>query len=68
MCLEVLKKKKEKFGLRFLRLKEREKGITNVFMEKKLTRKLYLVHLEVKIQVITCASCINNENANKKQK
>ena len=46
MYLEVLKKK-ERFDLRFSRLNNREKGMTNAFSRYKLTSKLSLVYLEV---------------------
>ena len=42
MYLEVFKQE-ERFGLRFWRLNDREKGMTNIFSCFKLTSKLYLV-------------------------
>ena len=48
MYLEVLKKE-EKFGSFFRRLRDREKGMNNIFSSYKLTRKLSVVYLEVKL-------------------
>ena len=56
------------FGLHFLGLNEKERGITNAFNCKKLTRKLCVVYLQVKLQENTCACCINNKLASKHQK
>ena len=49
MCLEILKQE-ERFGLRFWKLNDRKKGTTNVSSSYKLTSKLCLVYLEVKLQ------------------
>ena len=54
MYLEVLKQE-EKFGLRFWKLNQRQKGTTNAFRVKKLTNKLCLLYLEVKLQGNRCA-------------
>ena len=67
MHLEVLKEE-EMFGLPFLGLNDKEKGLTNAFTCKKLTSKLYLVYLDVKLQENTCAHCINNKTVKKHQK
>ena len=40
-------KQEERFGLRFWRLNDEEKGMTNAFSNYKLTSKLYLVYSEV---------------------
>ena len=50
MYLEVLNQE-ERFGLCFCRLNDRDKGTTNAFSSHKLTTKLCLVYLEVKIEV-----------------
>ena len=42
MYLKVLQQE-ERFGLRFLRLNERQKGMTNAFSSYKLTRNLWVV-------------------------
>ena len=54
--LDVLKQEK-KFGLRFWRLHDRGKDMTNAFRGKKLTSKLCLVYLQVKLRQNKCASC-----------
>ena len=48
MYLQVLKET-EKFGLCFSMLNERKKGTTNTFSSYKLSSKLYLVFLEIKL-------------------
>ena len=57
MYLDLLKQP-EMFGLSVWRLNDREKGMTNFFTNKKLTSKLCLVYLEVKLQQNRCNSCI----------
>ena len=57
MYLDLLKQP-EMFGLSVCRLNDREKGMTNFFTNKKLTSKLCLVYLEVKLQQSRCNSCI----------
>ena len=54
MYLEVLKQE-QRFGLRFWKLNDKEKGMTKIFRGKKLTSKLCLVHLQVKLQQNRCA-------------
>ena len=49
MYFEVLKQK-EKFGLHFWRLNKKEKGMANAFSRQKLTSKLCLVYLKVKLR------------------
>ena len=51
---EVLKQE-ERFGLHFWSLNDKEKGMTNAFSSKKLTSKLCLVYLEIKLQQNKCA-------------
>ena len=58
MHLDVLKQE-EKFDLRFWTLKDKEKGMTNVFSGRKLTSKLCLVYLEVKLEKNKCSCCRN---------
>ena len=53
-----LLKQEEGFGLPVWRLNDREKGITNAFSGKKLTRKLYAVYFEIKVQQNRCDCCI----------
>ena len=55
MYLEVLKQEKM-FGLRFWNLDDKEEGIANAFLEKKLTIKLCLVYLQVKLRQNRCLS------------
>ena len=49
MYVEILKQE-ETLGLCFLRLNDRKKNTTNAFSCYKLTSKLCLVYLEVKLQ------------------
>ena len=49
MYLEVLKQER-KFGWPFWRLNDRKKGTTKDFSSYKLTSKLCLMYLEVKLQ------------------
>ena len=44
-----LLKQKERFGLPFSRLQNKEKGMANALSGYKLTSKLCLVYLEVKL-------------------
>ena len=67
MYLQVLKQEK-KFGFRFRRLNDTEKGITNASSEKKLTTKLCLVYFHFKQWRNSYACWINNKKVNKKQK
>ena len=48
----------ESFGVRFWRLNDGEKGMTDTFSGRKLTSKLCCVYLEVKLQQNTCTCCI----------
>ena len=57
MYLEILKQE-EKFSLRFWRLRDRKKDTINAFSSYKLTSKLYLVNLVVKLQQNRCDCCI----------
>ena len=47
-------KKKEMFHLRFWRPNHRKKGMNYAFSSYKVTRKLCLVHLEIKLQQNRC--------------
>ena len=49
MYLKVLKQQ-EMFGLRFCRLNGKQKGMTDALSSYKLTKKLCVVYLEVKLQ------------------
>ena len=49
MYLEVLKEE-ERFGLFLLMLNDRQKSMTNAFCSYKLTKKLCVVYLEIKLQ------------------
>ena len=49
MYLEVLKQEK-KFAWHFLRLNDKKKCMTNAFRGKKLTTKLCVVYIQVKLQ------------------
>ena len=57
MCLEDLKEE-EWFHLRFWRLNNKEKGMNNAFSDYKLSSKLWLVYLEVKLRQTRCGFCI----------
>ena len=57
MYLEVFNQD-ERFGLRFLRLNDKEKGMTIAFCGTKLATKLCLVYLEVELQENRCACCL----------
>ena len=57
MYLEALKEE-ERFVLLFLRLNDKERAMNNAFSGYKLTSKLFLLYLEVKLQDKTCACCI----------
>ena len=54
----------ERFGLCFWNLNDREKGTTNAFNSYKLTSKLCLMHLQVKLQRMAVA--FSNKNALKR--
>ena len=53
MYLEILKQG-ETFCLRFWKLKDNRKGTTTTFSSYKLTRKLCLVYLDLKLQEDRC--------------
>ena len=57
MYLEILKQEK-RFGLCLWTLNEWRKGTTNDFSSYKLTSKMSLVYLEVKLQQYSCVYCI----------
>ena len=57
MHLQALKQK-ERFHLRFWKLNHREKGTINAFRSYKLTSKLCLVYLKVKLQQNRWVYCI----------
>ena len=57
MCFGGVEQKKL-FCLGFWSLNDKEKGMTKTFSGKKLTKKLYLVYLEVNLQESRCACCI----------
>ena len=57
-------KQEERFTLPFIRLKDREKCMTNIFSGYKLTSKLFLVYLEVKLQKIGALTALSNKNGN----
>ena len=57
-------KQEERFTLPFIRLKVREKCMTNIFSGYKLTSKLFLVYLEVKLQKIGALAALSNKNGN----
>ena len=62
MYLEALKEE-EMFHLRFSRLHDRRKSTTNAFDSYKLTNKLCLLYLEVKLTQNRWGCCISNKNA-----
>ena len=57
MYFKILKQK-EMFGLSFSGLNKLEKGMSNGFSEMKLTSKLCLMYLHVKLQQNRCACYI----------
>ena len=57
MYLEHLKQQ-ERFGLCIWSLKDRENCTTNASCSYKLTSKLCLVHLDVKLHQNRCGCCI----------
>ena len=54
-CILKVLKQEEMFGFRFWRLKDRKKGMPNAISGKKLTSKMYLVYLHVKLTQYDCA-------------
>ena len=64
MYLEALKQE-ERFHLRFCRPIHREKGVNNNFCIYKLTKKLCLLYLKVKLQENTQSCCIQYEKCQK---
>ena len=67
MHFEVLKQE-EKFGLRFWMLNDRGKGMINTLSKKKLTSKLWLVYLQVKLQQKSTSAAISYKSRNKQRK
>ena len=65
MYLEVLKQE-EKFGLCFWSLHDRKKGTTKAFNSFKLTRKPFLVYLQVKLEQIAATVVFSHKNARKR--
>ena len=57
MYLEVLQQE-EMFNLRFWRIKQLHKGMNNAFSSYKLTSKICLLYLEVKLQQNRRGCCI----------
>ena len=64
MYLEVLKQEK-RHGLHFLRLKDRKKGMTKAFGSYKVTSKLCVVYLELKLEQDTCGRYIDKLKCHK---
>ena len=67
MYLEILKQE-EVFSLQFWSLNDMQKGTTNAFSIYKLTTKLCLDQLDVKLQQNRCGYCFTIKNARKRQK
>ena len=57
MDLEFFKQK-ERFRLRFCRQHDRDNGTNNALSSYKLTRKVCLFYLELKLQENRCGCCI----------